>query len=183
VASGAAIHRQPSASKPEYTDEDKEYIRGINSGSAPRAEKNKLIRAYEDKIRPNRGVYVRKPRSAQTPAVAAAVAKVNAAEEKVDALRQELNSAVTPSKIKVVGKELENALDQTAAAAAEAAAVAKAAGDQDTAEDMQAAKADAVTQGDQLPDEVSDALKTASQYRSPSFGGGLGRRAMLSRWG
>ena len=179
---GAAIPRQPRAPKPEYNDEDQAYIKRIKDGSATRAEKNKLIRAYEDTIRPNRGVYVRKPRSAQTSAVAAAVAKVKAAEDKVDALHQEMNSALTPAEVKVVGKELGEALEEKAAAAADAAAVAANEGDDETAEDMQAAEADAVTEGNQLPDAVQDAV-TKSQYRSPSFGAGLGRRAMLSRWG
>ena len=183
VTSGAAIPRQPRAHKPEYNGEDKEFIQVINNGPGTRAEKNRKIREYHDEIRPYRGVYVRKPRSAQTPAVAAAVDKVKAAEGKVDALHQELHSpTLTPAEVKVVGKELGEALEEKAAAAADAAAVAANEGDDETAEDMQAAEADAVTEGNQLPDAVQDAV-TKSQYRSPSFGAGLGRRAMLSRWG
>jgi hypothetical protein len=182
VASGDAIPRQSRAPQPEYTDEDKKIIQVIRNGSASRAEKTKLIRAYQDKIRPDRKAYVWKPRSAQTATVAAAVAKVNAAEGKVDALRQEMDNAATPADIREVAKELGNALEEKATAAADAAAVAAAAGDEDTAEDMKNTEADAVTEGDQLPDAVKDAV-TKSQYRSPSFGGGLGRRAMLSRWG
>ena len=179
---GAAIPRQPRAPKPEYNGEDKEFIQAINNGTGTRAEKNRKIREYQDVIRPYRGVYVRKPRSAQAPAVVKAVAKVNAAEEKVDALHQEMNSALTPAEVKVVGKQLEEALEEKAAAAADAAAVAENEGDDETAEDMKNVEADAVTEGNQLPDAVQDAV-TKSQYRSPSFGAGLGRRAMLSRWG
>ena len=173
---GAAIPRQPRVHRPKIAftpEEQKEFetIKKIPEGKVRRP----AFKAFFKKIDPNgtRG---------QPPEVAAAVAEVNVLKQEQRDLQAQVDSAPTPAAMEEAAADLIKNQEDLAAVANAGADAADEQGDSATAAALGNVAHDAEEAANNMSDDLASG-ELHSRFSQPSFGAGLGRRGMLSRWG
>ena len=174
----AVIPRQPRAQRSNivFSREELTEFTGIKK-ITNWAKRKEAYRKFFEKVNPD-GTGV------QAPVAQAAMAELKNLKTVEAVLQENLAAAVASDDIQSAADRLAENLNQQGEVAADAAGEAAAQGNPEAARALDQEAEAANDELNNVHDAAGDAIATTgSRYRPAVFGGGMGRRAMLSRWG